>query len=43
MKNVIDFLRCISVNAHSSVRIAAEGTVLYVDPFRCRTRRRTRT
>lgn len=33
MKNVIDFLRCISVNAHSSVRIAAEGTVLYVDPF----------
>ena len=33
MKNALDFLKQITVNTHSSVRIEAEGKVLYVDPF----------
>lgn len=31
------FLRQITVNAHSSVRVEAEGRVLYVDPFALQT------
>lgn len=33
MKSCHDFLKNISVNTHSSVRIEAEGKVLYIDPF----------
>ena len=31
------FLKALSVNAHSSVRIAAAGKVVYVDPFALKT------
>ncbi len=34
MDTIEQVLSCISVNTHSSVRIAAEGKVVYVDPFR---------
>lgn len=33
MKQVNDLLRRISVNAHSSVRVQAGSTVIYIDPF----------
>ena len=34
MESMEQVLSCIRVNTHSSVRVAAEGKVLYVDPFR---------
>ena len=34
MENPEALLRGITVNAHSSVRVEAEGKVLYVDPFK---------
>lgn len=34
METLDQLLSCIHVNTHSSVRIAAEGRVIYVDPFR---------
>ena len=34
METIDQLLSCIRVNTHSSVRIFAEGRVVYVDPFR---------
>ena len=33
MRSIPEFSRSITVNTHSSIRIAAEGKVIYVDPF----------
>ena len=35
--NCEEFLRALTVNTHSSIRIACRGKVLYVDPFRLET------
>ena len=35
--NCKEFLRALTVNTHSSIRIACRGKVLYVDPFRLET------
>ena len=38
MEPIEEFLKRITVNAHSSVRIEAAGKVVYVDPFMLQTR-----